>query len=330
MLCRPDPARFSTQLRSLDIRFRTYAATCPVPLPAPGLIVTPEIRRQSELYLPLSEIRNSFYLLYRCSLSYPPILTSTLFHTNHSWADLYASLPHTFQDSANPAALLRRLLDDPELLTTFLLESFLPGRFYGGFKRYPGQLACIGEWVGERLGRPLRCLDAACGTGEGSYDLAILLRDLHWRSELIQIEGWTVEPLEVWAAAHCRFPSDPDRETMYRSHTETLFKSGISERISFRSADLRDLPRSVRNNQFDLILCNGLLGGPIINRVEEMKLVVGNLAGLLSPGGVLLAADSFHDGWKKKIPGDFLGDLFRGCGLNVQAAGEGLAARKLE
>lgn len=60
----PDHTCFTTGLGRITQRFATYAATSPQPLPAPGLIVTPEIRLQSELYLPINEIRRLFYRLY--------------------------------------------------------------------------------------------------------------------------------------------------------------------------------------------------------------------------------------------------------------------------
>ena len=80
--------------------------------------------------------------------------------------------------------------------------------------------------------------------------------------------------------------------------------------------------------QFDLILCNGLLGGPIVNSETDLTWVARNLAALLRPGGLLLAADRFHGGWKKNIPKETLGDVFKRCGLVVSEAGEGIVGLK--
>lgn len=328
------PARtenqFSCTIRRLHQRFQVYADTCPLPLPAPGLIVTAEIRRQSELYLPLAEVAAAFTRLYHAILSYPPILSSTTFHTALSWADLFVALPVRFQFSANPARLLEELLDRPGLLTEFLCASFLPPRFYGGFRRYPQQRAFVNSWLRGRRGQWLRCLDAACGTGEDSYGLALQLLENGYLPAQFQIEGWTIEPLEVWAAAHARFPHDAGREAEYRRETEGLFSGGADNRILFRTVDLlypTALPAQAGAAAgFDLILCNGLLGGPILHDPHDLQKVVSGLAGLLVPGGILLVADSFHGGWKQKHPQDGLRALCESVGLVVDHVGEGMCA----
>jgi SAM-dependent methyltransferase len=322
VISRPLPAaEFRPAICTLHRLFGIFAATSPTPLPSPGLILTQEIRRQCELYLPVSRIADSFSRLYRTALTYPPILESTPFHTALSWADVFSALPPRFQSSSNPACLLEELVNDPELLTVFLFESFLPRRFYGGFRRYPGQMAFINAWLSRRPDKELRCLDAACGTGEDSYGLALLLIEKGFRPDDFWIEGWTIEPLEVLAAAHAIFPHDPERQADYRSRTEPVFNNTAADRILFRTIDLKAPPNG---EVFDLILCNGLLGGPIINRPDDVRNIVAGLSGILSPGGMLLAADSFHDGWKKNIPGETLGDVFASCGLSVSGAGEGI------
>jgi hypothetical protein len=152
----------------------------------------------------------------------------------------------------------------------------------------------------------------------------------------IEIEGWTLEPLEVWAAAHLRFPHDLQRETTCRSETSRLFESGYQASISFRCADLTEihcLPLGKRRieggpGQFDIILCNGLLGGPIINKPEDLKMVVSALASLVSPSGMLLATDSFHGGWKSKYGNAYLERLFKQMGLKCVETGEGVAGLK--
>jgi len=323
-------SRCCGDIRRLHERFRIYVATCPAPLPAPGLVITPEIRRQSEIYLPVTEITDAFNLLYRTALSYPPILESTPFHNALSWADVFVALPPHFQFSANPARLLEELCGRQELLQEFLFASFLPRRFYGGFRRYPRQREFVRGWLSRRTQKTLRCLDAACGTGEGSYGLAQLLLEGGRHPEEFQIEGWTIEPLEVWAAAHACFPHDPEREVVYRRETESVFAHKAAERIRFQAVDLRDSallsPLSPEGAPFDLILCNGLLGGPIIHTAPDVQGVVSGLAGWLAPDGILLAADSFHGGWKQKHPQDWLRVQFESVGFDVCSAGEGVCA----
>ncbi len=262
-----------------------------------------------------------------------------------SWADVLVLLPPRFQFSANPARLLEELLSDRELLAEFLFASFLPRRFYGGFGRYPGQEEYIRQWLAthplsnshQKSGQKrLRCLDAACGTGEDSYDLAALLKESGFAPDEVQIEGWTLEPLEVWAASHLRFPHDRQREALFRRETAWLFESGYQACIRFKSADLTKnlgLPlwqRGIEGDftRFDLILCNGLLGGPIINEPAKLEQVVSNLAGLLAPGGLLLAADSFHGGWKSSCRDAGLKELFLRIGLKGVDVGEGIGGLK--
>ena len=321
----PEPALFAAGMLRQNQRFTTYAATSPQPLPAPGLLITPEIRLQSELYLPISEIRQLFYRLYQHVLSHPPVFGSTPFHASSSWADCFVALPVWLQFSADPARLLERLLEDQQLLTRFLFFSFLPGRYNGaGFGRYPEQLDWLRQQLKTHPGKNLRILDVACGSGEGSWEVAELLAEQGWQPEQAQIEGWTIEPLEVWAAQTQCLPHDPQREKIYQQRVQPLRERGWSERISFRAVDL--LAGQVESAHFDLILCNGLLGGPIIHQPQQLELVVTQLVSRLKPGGWLLVADHFHDGWKKRVPEAVLGTLMEKAGLQARQAGGGLAA----
>ncbi len=237
-----DTNRFTGAVRRLHTLFDIYASTCPAPIPAPGLVVTPEIRTQCERYLPIAGIAAIYHHLYAAALTYPPILSSTPFHNSLSWADSFAALPRQFQFSANPARLLESVLADDRQLTRFLFASFLPGRFYGGIGRYPGQQKFIREWLTTRTGEDLHCLDAACGTGEDTYGLALLLLEEGFSPENIRIDGWTLEPLEVWAATHRRFPHDQRREALFREETSTLFEQGFQKSIRFRCVDLTTTP----------------------------------------------------------------------------------------
>lgn len=330
LLRRPDPQAFAGALRRLHVRFTSCVSTSPAPLPAPGLIITGEIRLQSELYLPIAEISAVFTRLYRSSLNYPPLLASTPFADSSSWADLCVALPAQFQLGANPGRLLEALLSDSALLTEFLFASFLPRRFYGGFRRYPLQGEFVRTWLASvpKMQKKLRCLDAACGSGEQTYVLAGMLREAGYTARNVAVEGWTIEPLEVWAAASRRYPHDRRREELFREATDELLESGYGRSISFRCADLLHSPGWTELEGFDLILCNGLLGGPIIHEAGRLRRAVENLAALLAPGGVLLAADNFHGGWKKQIPGEVIAELFRTCGLRVMEAGEGIGGVK--
>ena len=305
--------------------------SCPPPWFAPGLIVTPEIQYQSELWLPLSRIKPVFERFYRAALACPPILSSNPLCNAASWAAVVATLPHFCGSSGDPSDLLARLLSDAELRAQFLCWSFMPRRFYGnGSDRYPAQTDYVREWLGHRQqkGGELRCLDAACGDGGVTYGLAMLIQQQGFQPGQYTVEGWSLDPLEIWAAAHASFPHDPSRQHDFRASVVALFNAGAQLGMVFRAMDLEEIhtcnAAPIGKTGFDLIICNGLLGGPIINTPFRLRNIVRNLSALLRPHGLLLAADHFHGGWKKIIPGEALGELFRSCGLRVIAAGEGL------
>jgi chemotaxis methyl-accepting protein methylase len=254
-----------------------------------------------------------------------------------SWADVYAALPARFQCTTNPGRLLETLLADSTLLKAYLFASFLPRRFYGGFTRYPGQRKFIQEWLIQRDAKPVRCLDGACGTGEECYGLAGLAMSCGYAKGSLHIEGWTVEPLEVWAARHRRFPHDRQRELCFRDVTDHLFEHGYHRSISFSCRDLLDMHasrldtcenRDRNGDLYDLILCNGLLGGPLLHESQQLERVVHYLADRLAPGGMLLAADSFHGGWKQQCPQQKLRALFEKNRLKTFEAGEGVGGLK--
>lgn len=328
--------RFLSDIRSLHALFCIYAATSPEPLPAPGLIITPEIRAQCERHLPIAKIITIFNRLYSSALTYPPILSSTPFHRSLSWADTFASLPQDFQFSANPARLLEALLSDNDLMTRFLFTSFLPKRFYGLIGRYPDQQLFIREWLKATGTGRVSCLDAACGTGEETYELANLLCELGFSPDNVQIDGWTLEPLEVWVATHRSLPHDRNREMLLRKTTAPLLQRGYGRSIHFRCIDLtRGAPYAYspemaaeNGGQFNLILCNGLLGGPIIHESRQLEQTVANLVQLLAPGGIMLAADSFHGGWKQKCPQWKLRASFEANGLRNVEISEGICGLK--
>ena len=329
-----EPGSFLNSVQRLNTLFKIYADSCPVPLPTPRLIITPEIRNQSECYLPIAEVTSHFYSLYRSALSYPPILSSTPFYNALSWADVFVALPPNMQLSANPARLLEALCADRTLLTEFLFVSFFPSRFYKGFGRYPKQMEFIRSWLAERKKETVHCLDAACGTGEGTYELAIMLSESGASSEDVYIEGWTLEPLEVWAAAARSFPHNREREREVRTATLPLMEKGYMRRTIFTCRDIvrpdspPDLLRDYGQRRFDIILCNGLLGGPILHKKKELELAVCNLEELLAPNGIMLAADSFHGGWKQKCPQSELRALFETNRLKTFEAGEGIGGLK--
>ncbi|MDA8430613.1 MAG: chemotaxis protein CheR [Geobacteraceae bacterium] len=329
-LIRPqlDPQLFAGSIRLLQRLCSACKAGCPPPWASRDAQITPEMTYQSEQWLPLEELRPHFYRLYRQSLSYPPVFSSSPFADAASWAGMVSRFPPFLRHSANPASLLEQLLSDDALRIKFLFWSFMPERFYGcSSNRYPGQSSLIADWIRQRRyrGTPLRCLDAASGDGANSYAVARLLAEQGWSPDRFAIEGWTLDPLEAWAAAHGRFPHDPARELSFRQATADCFEQGFAAAVRFYSVNILDAPNA---KPFDLILCNGLLGGPIIHERQALDAVVRKLTGLLAPGGMLLAADHFHAGWKQQCPQQELRALLSLYGLVPVDATEGVAGSK--
>lgn len=170
----------------------------------------------------------------------------------------------------------------------------------------------------------LRCLDAACGSGEGTYGLARLLRECGFSPGEMVVHGATIEPLELFAAAHGWFPHDPARHKGFRRQMLPLIEDGTAGSIQFFQEDLTDSGQE-QEDGYDLILCNGLLGGPLMHSRDTLERAVERICARLRPDGILLAADHFHGGWKKSLPENDLGEMLTGCGLKLLALGEGLA-----
>ncbi|MRR36453.1 chemotaxis protein CheR, partial [bacterium] len=137
------------------------------------------------------------------------------------------------------------------------------------------------------------------------------------------IEGVSRDPLEIFAAAHGFFPHDPARQEAFCRLREELRTSGAIERIRFTAADLT--ARAGDADTFDVILCNGILGGPFMHERQALERVVAGLVNRLAAGGIILAADRFHAGWKRVAPPELLGEILAGRGLSVVTAGEGIA-----
>jgi chemotaxis methyl-accepting protein methylase len=322
--------RLARNIDRLAEIFHIYTAMYPYGLWAPGLALTHEMRAVTNLYLPMAEVRKAFNRFFPLALRYPPSPTFCPINSAPTWLDALQRMQPCVT-SPNPATLLHRLLQDENFRNAFIFTLFLPKRHGGNFSRYPGQTAFIRKWLEDRRQHPdqsLRCLDAACGTGETTYELALLLLESGLPPERFEVHGATIEPLELFAAAHIYFPHDPKKQAAYRNSTEPLFTAGSRGMISFILEDIT-LPSRKKVKGFDLILCNGLLGGPFINTYQKLTTTVAALAGRLNGGGIILAADTFHQGWKKIVPLTMLNGIFRECGLQVQYIAEGIVAHTI-
>ena len=307
----------------LERHFRSYLLACPAPLWAPGLRIDREWRTVTETFLPWSDLAPAFRCLMTRSLRYPP--RSDPLATPLSWPDFLDRLPPGIA-SANPATLFRSLMADDTTRRRWLFSLFLPKEHGNGFDRYPVQREFLAGWLHQRRGLPLSCLDSACGSGEGTWELAELFRKNGYLPSEVSIHGSSLDHLELFAAAHAFFPHDRDREARYRSRIFPLLAGGFADRITFEQEDLADSCGA--EERYDLIICNGLLGGPLLHGRAELEEVVAGLVRRLRPEGLFLASDRFHEGWHKLIPVRAVEEILAGAGLKVLDVDEGVAGEK--
>ncbi len=311
----------------LDERFRIYAAHCPVPQWAPGLILHGDLRSQHELYLPMDEIVPAFAHLCRASCLYAVDTGAIPLFRAGCWPDFLARL-RLSHPVFNPASLLRRLATDERTRHAFLFSLFIPRSYGGSFGRYPRQSLFLARWLADaraRLSATARLLDSACGCGEGTYEAAEILLDSGYLPEATRVCGSTLEPLELLAAAFGYYPDDAGRAAMFKSRVGPILERGGGRMIRFSREDVRMPPG--RGERYDVVICNGLLGGPLLNGRGELSRAVGALAGRVRPGGILLVADNFHWGWKKSGQEEVI-SLLRDHTYEIVEAGEGIAAIK--
>ena len=319
--------RLLATIRRLDLAYRRYLALYPYGLWAPGLVVAPDMRRTTDLLLPVDQVHSAFRCFSRCAHRLAPSSDIPLFHSATSWLDLMPRLPNGLR-ILNPARLLQRAACQEDFRLALLFALHLPAHHGGSFRRYPQQTAFIRRWLGScpvaaRSG--IRCLDAACGTGEGTYELAMLLNDSGIPHDRWQVHGMSRDALEIFAAAHSSFPHDMVREESFRNMTVPLVGDGPWSNVTF---GVGDITAPAGAAQHDLIVCNGILGGPFLYECGDVRAVVGLLAKQLVPGGILLVADKFHEGWKRKVSKSFLRQLFVQHELTVVEAGEGVGGIK--
>lgn len=320
-------SRLETHCRRLEDRFRIFSSTCPIPEWHPGLIITPEIRCQSEIYLPLAEIQAAFRYLLKRSCLYNPFLAAVPIFSSLSWADALERI-HPAPDRFNPARIIAAAAGNQDLRTGFLASLFVPKRYGGGFGRYPLQKLFLQEWLEERSRLKLSVLDAACGSGEGVYEIAAMAAETGFDPASTVVHGCTVEPLELAAAAHGWFPHDFKRESTHRNAIERVSRQGWSGTIEFIREDIcRPVENAIR---YDVVICNGLLGGPLLRDASTLETAVKGLSRRLKPGGIILAADSFHAGWRRIIPFTGIEHLFEMNGIRIIDLPEGIGGIRTE
>ena len=323
-----DPALIAA-IRRLQTCHDAWLAHYPLGIWGEGLDVTREMRLLTETFLPMREIRTAFRLLYSFALRFSPLLTACPVHRSSGWLDLlpffYRYLPTT-----SPAVLLEQVALNEDLRLRLLFGMFLPPRYGCGFGRYERQLVHVRDWLNDTRHRRnkgiIRCLDAATGTGEGAYDLAQLLLESGYPPERLVVHGSSPDPFELIAGACGRFPHDPSRERRFRNHVRTLALSGVTSRMTFLQGDVLDMPGD--GGCYDLVVCNGLLGGPLLHADHELRRAVSVLTGCLSPGGLLCIADRFHDGWRRHNGESSVRVMLRQAGFALCELPDGVAAMR--
>lgn len=307
----------------LQQRFDLFSATCPVPQWDEGLVITPEIRCQTEIYLPLAEIQAAFCHLLSRACCYAPFLPAVPIFSALSWVDALERIRPAVI-SFNPARTIADIAGDQTLRRQFLAALFVPARYGGGFDRYPLQKKFLQGWLAERNQLEIAVLDAACGSGEGVYELAAMVAAAGFRAGSTVVHGCTVEPLELAAAAHGWFPHDPGRELAAEGAIAGALQMRGAVEIEFFREDVC-APAEIEV-RYDLVVCNGLLGGPLLHEEKALEVAVSGLAKRVKKGGLLLAADRFHDGWRRIVPRAKLESLFVKNGLRCLDLAEGAGA----
>ncbi|MBJ6752283.1 class I SAM-dependent methyltransferase [Geomonas anaerohicana] len=319
-------AALERRIERLAAEFASYAASYPLPLWAPGLALSNEMRGLTEALFPLARPRALFELILRRGCRFDPLLPGSYLYSSASWLDLLHKLSPRLT-TADPAPVLRLIAEDDDARAAFLFALMLPQHFGGGFDRYREQYRWLAVWLGgqaKQCATAIRILDAACGSGEGTYQVAQLVVDAGLGAKSV-VHGSTLEPIELFAAAHLHFPHDPEREREYRDRIQQLLGAKGAPSLEFYLDRVDDVPE---REPYHLVLCNGLLGGPMLHEPAQLAAAFSGLSARLAPGGLLLAADRFHAGWRLRVPREALIASLRAEGLTPIEVPEGIAAIK--
>ena len=274
--------------RKADV-FRERAAP---PWWAPGLVVDSQVRASYEAYLPVEEYLRDLGRVARAVLPHhswvPRVLKPNACSCVHADArppslpDLWAELPPHLAGSVT----LR-----PGTLFALLCALASPPRFGTGFGRYPEQVRRLRETAQSLADRDLRILDLGCGTGQGTAELAAACETATHGQ--VRALGITLEPLEAWMATRHTLPHDPGRSEEFQA-----FRAADS--VAFAAADVLAVPARGR---FDIVLANGIVGGPFLNTRRDLGLFLGEVDRLLAPAGVASFASRFHAGRDRGVRG---------------------------
>ena len=227
------------------------------------IIITPDIRETYEKWLPIGEFRVSLAGVGRAYLP------------DESWLPLplrrgaYPSLPDFW--AAMPSCFGGKVCFSEDELLPLLCAMADPPRFGTTAGRYPEEL----EYMRRIVREGMSVLDVGCGVGVNTLEMASALKG-------VSFTGITPEPLEVWMANNRRLPHDVRRQAlMNRFGGVAVFRRGTAEEFA---------------GDYDVIVCNGLVGGRFFSKDSQYRAVLRCCAASLRPGGHVLIADRFHEG----------------------------------
>ena len=281
----PALAAFNRRWSERLEQFRRHAGP---PWWAPGLVLDAGIRDQHERYLPIRLFLNDLADLSGRVLPHSSWGPRLLRPSGAVCACCAApapvpSLPDLW--ALLPEHLAGQVTIAESALLPLLCALADPPRFGTDFGRYPEQLRGIAKFAAARTASgPLHVLDLGCGTGQGTREVATTVAEASGRGA--PVLGVTSEPLEVWMAIHRRLPHDPARE-------QRLQRYAAAGPVHFLAGDATAVPCRGR---FDLILANGLVGGPFLRRSHQLAAFFEELVRLVAPGGRVTLANRFHEG----------------------------------
>lgn len=294
------PATLAAFTRRWTARLQHLHAHHPSPLWRPDTPVSPALRQTWEQFLPVRDyLRDLRHLALACLPSpswLPAVLVPAVGQDTHAPERplAYASLPDLWHTL--PPALAGRVAYGAEEFVPLLCALADPPRFGTDFGRYPEQQDWLAAWrpaADSPTGSTTRLLDIGCGTGQGTLEAGATVARA--ASVPVLALGLTREPLEAWMATTRSLPHDAAREARYRNCVPPpAGPLGMTLVLQFLAADAVSLP--VANATQDIVLANGLLGGPMLATAERLQIFLWEARRVLRPGGVLLAANCFHDG----------------------------------
>jgi hypothetical protein len=263
-----------------------FFRNAPLPFWAPGLVLTTEVRETYENFLPVSEYAHDL----------ASVLSEVLPHSERGDDTPFSAwVPSELRSSQLVSvADFLALLPDPIATNglTWTLDELWPLacalasplRFGTGARRYPRQRDQVAELAGFR--NFVFAVDCGCGTGQGTWELA------QWLPVGSLLVGVTLEPLEAWMSTHRRLPH---LEWSFRNTDEKYAYPATNPAVTvaFAAGAVIDMRWTA---PADLIVCNGLIGGPAMCEPAELASLWERFFSETAAGSVVLAGNQFHQG----------------------------------